>query len=54
MNKNYDIQEFSISYDNKAIHFAAIGSENKELCGYFMDWFKEVGKEQFDAAIIDL
>ena len=29
MNKNYDIQEFSISYDNKAIHFAAIGSENK-------------------------
>jgi hypothetical protein len=54
MNKEYDVQEFTISHGDESINFAAFGSENKEMCGYFMDWWKEVGKEQFDAAIIDL
>lgn len=54
MDKDYEMQEVTISSKGDSLHFAALGTQNKELTGYFMDWWEEVGKEQFDGAIMDL
>ncbi len=33
---------------------ASICFDDERMLGYFFDWWEEVGKEQFEAAIIDL
>lgn len=55
MEKNYGLFEMVTREDGESDgSMVIVAFDDREMSGYFMDWFNEVGRESFDAAIMDL
>ena len=55
MDKNYEVREVPLMDGEEVVGYTiSVQFKNEDMAGYFLDWYEGEGREQFDAAIIDL